>query len=137
MGLLIRLVANALAILAAAYIVPGIEVAGGLSLLAAALVLGLVNAVVRPILLFLTLPFKLVTLGLFIFLLNGFCLWLTSWLVKGFEVHGFWAAVLGALIVSVVSWLVNVFLSDRGKVVSLTRREHSSGGDVIDISPKG
>ena len=137
MGLLIRLVANALAILAAAYIVPGIEVAGGLSLLAAALVLGLVNAVVRPILLFLTLPFTLVTLGLFIFLLNAFCLWLTSWLVKGFEVHGFWAAVLGALIVSVVSWLVNVFLSDRGKVVSLTRREHSSGGDVIDISPKG
>ena len=137
MGLLIRLVANALAILAAAYIVPGIEVAGGLSLLAAALVLGLVNAVVRPILLFLTLPFTLVTLGLFIFLLNAFCLWLTSWLVKGFEVHGFWAAVLGALIVSVVSWLVNVFLSDRGKVVSLTRREHSSGGDVIDISLKG
>lgn len=137
MGLLIRLVANALAILAAAYIVPGIEVAGGLSLLAAALVLGLVNAVVRPILLFLTLPFTLVTLGLFIFLLNAFCLWLTSWLVKGFEVHGFWAAVLGALVVSVVSWLVNVFLSDRGKVVSITRREHSSGGDVIDISPKG
>ena len=136
MGLLIRLVANALAILAAAYIVPGIEVAGGLALLAAALVLGLVNAVVRPILLFLTLPFTLVTLGLFIFLLNAFCLWLTSWLVKGFEVHGFWAAVLGAMIVSVVSWLVNVFLSDRGKVVVITRREHSSGGDVIDITPK-
>jgi len=136
MGFLIRLIANALAILAAAYIVPGIEVAGGLSLLAAALVLGLINAVVRPILLFLTLPFTLVTLGLFIFLLNAFCLWLTSWLVKGFDVHGFWAAVLGALIVSVVSWLVNVFLSDRGKVVSITRREHSSGGDVIDISPK-
>ena len=135
MGLLIRLVANALAILAAAYIVPGIEVAGGLSLLAAALVLGLINAVVRPILLFLTLPFTLVTLGLFIFLLNAFCLWLTSWLVKGFEVHGFWAAVLGALIVSVVSWLVNVFLSDRGKVVAITRRERRPDGDVIDISP--
>jgi len=137
MGLLIRLVANALAILAAAYIVPGIEVAGGLSLLAAALVLGLINAVVRPILLFLTLPFTLVTLGLFIFLLNAFCLWLTSWLVKGFEVHGFWAAVLGALIVSVVRWIANAFLSDRGKVVAITRREHSSGGDVIDITPKG
>jgi putative membrane protein len=134
-GLLIRLVANALAILAAAYIVPGIEVAGGLSLLAAALVLGLINAVVRPILLFLTLPFTLVTLGLFIFLLNAFCLWLTSWLVKGFEVHGFWAAVLGAMIVSVVSWLVNVFFSDRGKVVVITRRERAAGGDVIDISP--
>lgn len=136
MGLLIRLVANALAILAAAYIVPGIEVVGGLSLLAAALVLGLINAVVRPILLLLTLPFTLVTLGLFIFLLNAFCLWLTSWMVKGFAVHGFWAAVLGAMIVSVVSWLVNVFLSDRGKVVVITDRARPAGGDVIDITPK-
>ena len=136
MGFLIRLAANALAILAAAYIVPGIEVSGGLALVAAALVLGLVNAVVRPVLLFLTLPFTLVTLGLFIFLLNAFCLWLTAWLVKGFDVHGFWAAVWGALIVSVVSWLVTIVLSDRGKVVVLTRREKSSGGDVIDISPK-
>ena len=136
MGFLVRLVANALAILAAAYIVPGIEVSGGLALVVAALVLGLVNAVVRPILLFLTLPFTLVTLGLFIFLLNAFCLWLTAWLVTGFDVHGFWAAVWGALIVSVVSWLVTILLSDRGKMVVLTRRGKSSGGDVIDISPK-
>lgn len=135
MGFVIRLVANALAILAAAYIVPGIEVSGGLALVAAALVLGLINAVVRPILLFLTFPFTLVTLGLFIFLLNAFCLWLTSWLVKGFEVHGFWTAVLGAVIVSVVSWLVTVLLSDRGKVVVITRRERRLDGDVIDVKP--
>ena len=134
MGFLIRLVANALAILAAAYIVPGIEVSGGLALIAAALVLGLVNAVVRPVLLFLTLPFTLVTLGLFIFLLNAFCLWLTSVLVTGFDVHGFWAAVVGAVIVSAVSWLVTVLLSDRGKVVVLTRRERYP--DAIDITPK-
>lgn len=133
MGLLIRLVANALAILAAAYIVPGIEVVGGLSLLAAALVLGLINAVVRPILLLLTLPFTLVTLGLFIFLLNAFCLWLTSWMVKGFAVHGFWAAVLGAMIVSLVSLVVTILLSDRGKVVVLTHRKRDP--DVIDITP--
>ncbi len=136
MGFLIRLTANALAILAAAYIVPGIEVSGGMALAAAALVLALVNAVVRPVLLFLTLPFTLVTLGLFIFLLNAFCLWLTAWLVKGFDVHGFWAAVFGALIVSVVSWLVTILLSDRGKVVVITSRERSRGGDVIDITPK-
>lgn len=136
MGFLIRLLANALAILAAAYIVPGIEVSGGLTLLAAALVLGLINAVVRPILLFLTFPFTLVTLGLFIFLLNAFCLWLTSLLVKGFEVHGFWASVFGAMTVSVASWLVTILLSDRGKVVVITRRERSPGGDVIDITPK-
>lgn len=128
------MVANALAILAAAYIVPGIEVSGGLALLAAALVLGLINAVVRPILLFLTLPFTLVTLGLFIFLLNAFCLWLTAWLVKGFDVHGFWTAVFGALIVSIVSWLVTILLSDRGKVVVITRRERYP--DVIDIKPQ-
>ncbi len=77
MGFLIRLLANTLAILAAAYMLPGIDVSGGLSLLAAALVLALINAFVRPVLLFLTLPFTLVTLGLFIFLLNAFCLWLT------------------------------------------------------------
>jgi putative membrane protein len=132
MGFLIRLLANTLAILAAAYMLTGIEVSGGLSLLAAALVLALINAFVRPVLLFLTLPFTLVTLGLFIFLLNAFCLWLTSLLVKGFEVHGFWTAVLGALLISIVSWAVTALLSDRGHVVVLTRR----GGDVIDIKPK-
>ena len=134
MGFLIRLVANALAILAAAYIVSGIEVSGGLALVAAALVLGLVNAVVRPVLLFLAFPFTLVTLGLFIYLLNAFCLWLTALLVKGFDVHGFWAAVLGAMIVSVVSWIVTILLSDRGKVVVITRRERYP--DAIDIKPK-
>jgi len=133
MGFLIRLLANTLAILAAAYMLPGIDVSGGLSLLAAALVLALINTFVRPVLLFLTLPFTLVTLGLFIFLLNAFCLWLTSQLVKGFEVHGFWTAVFGALIISVVSWAVTALLSDRGQVAVITHR----GGDVIDIKPKG
>src|SRR5437016_13900038 len=136
MGFLIRVIANALAILAAAHIMPGIEVSGGLAVLAAGLVLALINAVVRPVLLFLTLPFTLVTLGLFIFILNAFCLWLTSELVKGFEVHGFWPAVFGALFVSVVSWIVNAFLSDRGHVVVITHHKRFPEGDVIDISPK-
>jgi putative membrane protein len=122
MGFLIRVLANVLAILAAAHIVPGIEVSGGLALVAAGLVLALINAVVRPVLLFLTLPFTLVTLGLFLFVLNAFCLWLTSLVVNGFVIHGFWAAIFGALLVSVVSWLVTAFLSDGGRVVVLTRR---------------
>lgn len=122
MGFLIRVLVNALAILAAAHIVPGIEVSGGLAVVAAGLVLALINAVVRPVLLFLTLPITLVTLGLFLFVLNAFCLWLTSLVVTGFVVHGFWAAVLGALLVSVVSWLVTAFLSDAGRVVVLPRR---------------
>ncbi|MBI3029517.1 MAG: phage holin family protein [Candidatus Rokubacteria bacterium] len=122
MGFLLRVLANALAIFLAAAIVPGIEIRGVLTALGAGLVLGLVNAVVRPVLVVLTFPLTLVTLGLFLFVLNGLTLWLTSLLVKGFEVHGFWTAVLGALIVSVVSWLLTVFLSDRGRIVVITRR---------------
>lgn len=122
MGFLLRVVVNALAIFLAAAVVPGLEIRGALSALGAGLALGLINAVVRPVLLVLTLPLTLATLGLFLFILNGLCLWLTSLLVKGFEVHGFWAAVFGALIVSVVSWLLTAFVSDRGRIVVITRR---------------
>ena len=122
MGILIRVVVNAAAIYLAAAIVPGIEISGVLTALGAGLVLGLTNAVIRPILVILTLPVTLVTLGLFLFVLNGLCLWLTALLVKGFEVHGFWSAVFGALLVSAVSWTLNAFVSDQGRVVVITRR---------------
>ena len=82
----------------------------------AGLVLALINAIVRPVLFLLTLPITLVTLGLFIFVLNACCLWLTSRLVPGFEVHGFGAAFLGALVISAVSWVLTAFLSDAGRV---------------------
>jgi putative membrane protein len=126
MGFLVRVLANAVAILVAAAVVPGIEVSGALSTIGAGLVLGLVNALVRPILLVLTLPLTLVTLGLFLFVLNGLCLWLTAALVKGFEVHSFWAALLGAFLVSVVSWLLTAFVSDRGRIVVITHRSRLS-----------
>jgi putative membrane protein len=116
-GFLIRVLINALAIYFAAAIVSGIELSGLMAALGAGLVLGLVNAVVRPILILLTLPFTLLTLGLFLFVLNGLCLWLTSALVKGFEVHGFWAAVFGSILVSVVSWLLTTSVSDRGQII--------------------
>jgi putative membrane protein len=122
MGFLARILINALAIFFAAAVVPGVEISGPLAALGAGLVFGLVNAVVRPILVIFTLPLTLLTLGLFLLVLNGFCFWLTSALVKGFEVHGFWPALFGALLVSVVSWLLTAFLSDRGKVVVITRR---------------
>ena len=122
MGLLIRVLVNAFAIYLIARIVPGIEVSSFLTALGAGLVLGLINAIVRPILVVLTLPVTLVTLGLFLLVLNGLCLWLTSQLVTGFEVHGFWAAVWGALLVSVVSWILNAFVSDRGRIVVITGR---------------
>ena len=122
MGFLIRVVVNTLAILLAAAVVPGIEVRGVATAIGAGLVLGLVNAVVRPVLLVLTFPLTLLTLGLFIFVLNALCLWLTAALVKGFEVQGFWPALFGALIVSVVSWVLTAFLSDAGRVSGISRQ---------------
>jgi putative membrane protein len=121
-GFLLRVLINAVAIYVVAVIVPGIEVDGVLTALGAGLVLGVINAVVRPILVVLTFPVTLITLGLFLLVLNGLCLWLTSLLVKGFQVQGFWAAVFGALLVSVVSWVLTTFVSDRGRIVVLTRR---------------
>jgi putative membrane protein len=123
MGFLIRAVVNALAIWLATEIVPGIEAGSVTTVVVAALVLGLVNAIVRPVLLVLTLPLTLVTLGLFLFVLNALCLWLTSAVVPGFEVRGFWPAFWGALIVSALSWVVNGFVSDRGRVVVITEPE--------------
>jgi putative membrane protein len=121
MGFLARAVVNALVIYLAAAIVPGIEISGVPAALGAGLVFGLINAVLRPVLLIVTLPLTLLTLGLFIFVVNALCLWLTSALVPGFTVLGFWPAFWGALLVSVVSWLLTSFLSDRGRVVAITR----------------
>ncbi|HEX7128365.1 MAG TPA: phage holin family protein [Thermodesulfobacteriota bacterium] len=125
MGFLLRVVINAIAIYFIAAILPGIEISGLLAALGAGLVLGLVNAVVRPILIVLTLPATILTLGLFLLVLNGLCLWLASLVVEGFEVRGFWAAVFGALLVSVVSWLLTTFVSDRGRIVVITSRGRS------------
>jgi putative membrane protein len=122
MGFLIRLVVNAAALWVAAQLVPGFVITGVTPLVLAALVLGLINAIVRPVLLILTLPLTLVTLGLFLFVLNAFCIWLTSRLVPHFEVHTFGAALLGALVISAVSWLVTAFLSDTGRFRRLDDR---------------
>ena len=123
MGFLLRVLINAAAIWVAASVIPGIDLGGLGPALLAALVLGVINAIVRPILIFLTLPITLVTLGLFIFVLNAFCLWLTSRLVPGFEVHGFGAAFLGALVISAVSWILTAFVSDTGRWRRIEPRE--------------
>jgi putative membrane protein len=115
-------VVNAAALWVAAQLVPGLVITGLSPLLLAALVLGLINAIVRPVLLVLTLPLTLVTLGLFLFILNAVCLWLTSRLVPGFEVHSFLAALLGSLVISLVSWIVTAFISDAGRVRRLDAR---------------
>lgn len=121
-GFLVRVLVNAAAIYVVALIVPGVDVDSVLTALGAGLVLGLINAVVRPILVVLTLPVTLLTLGLFLLVLNGLCLWLTSVVVTGFRVHGFWSAVFGALLVSIVSWLLTTFVSDRGRIVAINRQ---------------
>lgn len=122
MGFLLRVVVNILALVLAERVVPGIRLDGILPAIAAGLLLGLVNAVVRPVLLILTLPVTLVTLGLFLFVLNGLCLWLVASVVKGFHVAGFWSAVWGALCVSAVSWIVTTLVSDSGRFLVITRR---------------
>ena len=107
MRFLVRLVLNGLAIIIAAWLLPGIHISSSLSALLAGVILGFVNAIVRPVLFFLTLPLTLLTLGLFIFVLNAICFALTAWLVPGFSVDGFFSALVGALLVSVVSWILN------------------------------
>lgn len=107
MRFLARLLLNGIAIIVAAWLLPGVHITGPFPALVAGIILGFVNAIVRPILFLLTLPFTLVTLGLFIFVLNAICFALTAWLVPGFSVDGFWWALLGALLVSIVSWILN------------------------------
>jgi putative membrane protein len=114
MRFLARLVLNGIAIIIAAWLLPGLHVSGPFAALVAGAILGFVNAIVRPVLFFLTLPLTLITLGLFIFVLNALCLGLTAALVPGFAIDGFWWALLGALLVSVVSWILNgIFVSPR------------------------
>lgn len=115
MHFLLRLLATAAALWVAELIVPGITYTGGaIGLLVVALVFGFVNAIVRPVLKVLTCPLVVLTLGLFIFVLNGLMLWLTSALAQslgiGFHVAGFWAALVGAIIVGIVSMVLNLFV---------------------------
>ena len=126
MGFLIRLFLNALALLIVSTIIPGIEVRGVLSALSAAFFLGVINAVVRPVIMILTLPLTIMTLGLFIPLLNAALLKLVSLMIQGFEVHGFWSAVFGAILLSVISGLLNLFINDRGRVEVIVHRQRNS-----------
>lgn len=115
MGFIVRVLVNAATIALAAALVPGLHLQGAVPALLAGLVLGLINALVRPVLVVLTLPLTLITLGLFLLVLNGICLALTAWLVPGFDIDGFLPATLGALVISVVSWILTAFVSDRGR----------------------
>ena len=108
--LLLAWLINALALLALPYIVPSVQVSGFGTALVAALLLGLVNAVIRPLLVLLTLPATVLTLGLFIFVINGLLVWMVASFVEGFHVAGFWSAVLGAIVYALISWAASVLL---------------------------
>ena len=108
--LLLKWALSAVALLFVAYIAPGISIAGWTGAFIAALVLGLVNAVIRPILVVLTLPVTILTLGLFIFVINALMFWFVGSILQGFVVSGFTAALIGSLIYSVLSLIINAAL---------------------------
>ncbi len=111
MHFLLRLLIHMAAILIIAHLLPGlIRVEGLLPALVAAFLLGIVNAIIRPILVFLTFPITILTLGLFLLVINGLMLWLVGALVRGFYVNGFWGAVLGSVLISLVSWILSKVL---------------------------
>src|SRR5688572_31696453 len=107
MRLLIRWIINTLALLLVVKVVPAFVYYGWLSLAVAAAVLGLLNAIVRPVLWFLTLPITVITLGLFLLVLNAIMLELTAWLVPGFDIDGFGWAIVGAFVLTLVSLVTN------------------------------
>ncbi len=111
MFFIFRLIINMVAILIISYLFPKmICVEGFLAALVAAFLLGIVNTIIKPILVLLTLPLTVLTLGLFLLVINGLMLWLVSALVSGFHVSGFWGAVFGSILISLVSWLLSRFL---------------------------
>jgi putative membrane protein len=108
--LLIVWLINTLALATVAYLMPSVGIASAGAAIVAALVLGLVNALIRPLLVLLTLPVTVLTLGLFIFVINGLLFWAVGSVVPGFEVGGFWSGVLGALVFSLISWLLSALV---------------------------
>ena len=111
MRLILTIVGNALALLATAYFVPGIRFTGSIvQLLVAGLIFGLLNLIVRPIAMVLSLPFMVLTLGLFYFVLNGLLLWAFSKFMPGYDVNGLWAGILGSLVIMIVNWMVHLLL---------------------------
>lgn len=109
MGLLIKILMSALSVFIAAQVLPGVEVDNFVTAILVSLVLGLMNTIVKPILVILTLPITVITLGLFTFVLNALLILLTSWLVSGFKVDGFIYALLFSLVLSIINFILQSF----------------------------
>ena len=127
-GFILRWSINLLALVVAAKLIDGVRIQSlGMGILAAG-ILGVVNAVIRPLVLLLTLPINLVTLGLFTLVINAFMLEFVAYLVPGFVIETFRAAFWGALIISIVSWLLNIFVGGDGRMVYIkTTRKDGDG----------
>src|SRR4029077_4881987 len=123
MGVFFRLLITALGLWAAPKIGPGGQIKGWGNRLVAALLLGIVNAVIRPVILILTLPLTVLTLGLFILVVNGISFYLVAWLVPGFAVSGMGAAVLGSIVVGLTGWVASAFVGGSGRIERYRRIE--------------
>jgi putative membrane protein len=142
-GILIRWLTTAAAIVATSYLLDGIRVSGLFPAIFAAALLGILNAFFRPIALLLTLPINILSLGLFTFIINALMLKAASAVIPGFDVYGFWTAIFGSLLISLISWLLNSFISEKATITSsiyikrgadATKR---SPDDTIDLEHKG
>jgi putative membrane protein len=113
MRLLLTWLINAIALIALPYVFTSITVDSFVTALLVAIVMGFVNAIIRPILVILTLPATILTLGLFIFVINGLLFWAVGSFWPGFHVNGFWAGVFGAIVYSIISWILSAILMPR------------------------
>lgn len=141
-GLIIRWLTLTVAIVATSYLLEGIHISGFGAALAAAALLGILNAFFRPIAILLTLPINILSLGLFTFIINALMIKMVSGIIPGFDVIGFWTSIFGALVISIISWLLNSFIGPGGRVNSFQhqRRRHqrpAPNDKTIDLEDKG
>ena len=123
-GFLVRWLVNALALVVVVYTIRGIEVESLFATVVAALILGIINTFFRPLIIVLTVPFSIATFGGFILVINGFLLWMVSKIVRGFTIQTFWAAFWGALVFSLVSYLLNLWINQQGRLeIRIIRRD--------------
>src|SRR2546429_4401537 len=122
-GFLFRLVITGLGLWRGEPIAPGVHLEGWVNLVVAALLLGIVNAVIRPIILILPLPLTVLTLGLFILVVNGISVALVAWLMPGFSLSGLWAAILTSIVVGLTSWFASAFVGGSGRIERYRRIE--------------
>ena len=122
-GIFIRWLILTFSIIVTSYLLDGIHVSGFIPAFLAAAILSILNAVFRPILLILTLPINILSLGLFTFVINALMLLMASGVIPGFNVSGFWSAVFGSLLISIVSWALTAFIGERGRVQFIDLRK--------------